>query len=789
MLDPEAARAFDEVLAVRSDPAFRGLEFCRSYTEAVDGWLRALFASAAGGPAAEGLALVAVGGYGRRELCPGSDLDLILLHRGGRRDRTDLTRLAERLWYPVWDRGMKLGHAVRTVKEAVGLAGSDLNTATAQLDTRLLVGDPELAAELLRRATDQWRATASRWLTALSESVAERHQRAGEVAFLLEPDLKEGRGGLRDVHALGWAEAARRILFEGDDHALQAAHDIVLEVRIELQRRTGKGKDRLLLQEQDAVAEALGDVDADVLMARLSSAARTIAWTSDEAWDRIGSSLRGPRGRVSAVDRPLGPGLVLREGLVELAVGADPAGDPGLVLRAAAAAAAAGTSLGRHSLQRLAAEAPEGLADAWDAQARADLVTLLAAGRAAIGVLEALDQQGLLVRLIPEWAAVRCRPQRNAYHRFTVDRHLCEAAAGAASHVGDVDRPDLLLVGTWLHDIGKGFVGVRGADHTVAGEVVVEEMAARMGFPADDVAVLVAMVRHHLLLPDVATRRDLDDPSTVSAVAERVGDSVLLRLLHFLTVSDSLATGPAAWSPWKAGLVAELVHRVDGFLAGGIHSTTGFPDSSHLAVLERARTEGRLVVDAEDREATVAASDRPGLFCHVAGVLALHGLDVLGARAWSSDDGMAMQHFHVEPSTGGEPDWRAVEADVVAALEGTVSLEARLAARAQQYAGRAGVRAAKPARTQVTVDIDASETATVVEVRAPDRIGTLYRITRALADLGLDIRSAKVATAGHEVVDAFYVVDSDGAKITDASRVASMEGALRVVLSGVDARA
>ncbi len=150
MLDPEAARAFDEVLAVRSDPAFRGLEFCRSYTEAVDGWLRELFASAAGGPAAEGLALVAVGGYGRRELCPGSDLDLILLHRSGRRDRTDPTGLAERLWYPVWDRGMKLGHAVRTVKEAVGLAGSDLNTATAQLDTRLLVGDPELAADLLR---------------------------------------------------------------------------------------------------------------------------------------------------------------------------------------------------------------------------------------------------------------------------------------------------------------------------------------------------------------------------------------------------------------------------------------------------------------------------------------------------------------------------------------------------------------------------------------------------------------------------------------------------------------
>ena len=749
--------------------------------------MTALFSAATNGLAVEGLALVAVGGYGRRELCPGSDLDLILLHRGGRRDRADLARVAERLWYPIWDRGVKLGNAVRTVKEAVGLASSDLNTATSQLDTRLLVGDPALAGELSRRAADQWRATAARWLGALRESVAERHQRAGEVAFLLEPDLKEGRGGLRDVHALRWAEAARRILLEGDDDSLEAAHGTVLEVRVELQRRTGKGKDRLLLQEQDAVAEALADADADRLMARLSSAARTIAWTSDESWDRIGSSLRGPRGRVSAADRHVGPGLVLREGLVELAGGADPGGDPGLVLRAAAAAARANTSIGRRSLDRLATEAPDELAKTWDDAARADLVALLGAGPAAIPALEALDQKGLLVRLLPEWAAVRCRPQRNAYHRFTVDRHLCEAAAGAADHTDEVDRPDLLLVGTWLHDIGKGFVGERGDDHTVAGEVVIEEIATRMGFPAGDVAVLVDMVRHHLLLPDVATRRDLQDPSTIASVAAQIGDRTLLALLHFLTVADSLATGPAAWSPWKAGLVSDLVSRVDGYLSGdGAQSTTNFPGPEHRALLNRARAEGRPVVDAEGRRATVAAEDHPGLFCHVAGVLALHGLDVLEARAWSSDDGMAVEHFAVEPAFGKEADWRAVAADLVRAIEGEESLESRLGARARQYAGRAGVLSATPARTQVRVHDDASETATVVEVRAPDRIGTLYRITRALADLGLDIRSAKVATVGHEVVDAFYVVDSDGAKVTEESRVTTIEEALRLALSGVE---
>ncbi|MDQ6726711.1 MAG: ACT domain-containing protein, partial [Actinomycetota bacterium] len=470
---------------------------------------------------------------------------------------------------------------------------------------------------------------------------------------------------------------------------------------------------------------------------------------------------------------------------VELAAGADPAGDAGLVLRAASAAARGGTRLGRRTLDRLAAEAPAGMDRGWTDAMRADLVGLLGAGRAAITVLEALDQRGLLVRLVPEWASVRCRPQRNAYHRFTVDRHLCEAAAGAAAGTVTVERPDLLLVGTWLHDIGKGFVGVRGPDHTVAGEVVMAEVATRMGFAADDVDTLVAMVRHHLLLPDVATRRDLDDPSTVEQVAKAVESPVLLALLHGLTVADSEATGPAAWSPWKAGLVAGLVERVDRRLSGADPVTAPFPTPAHEAVLARARSAGALVIEAAGGHATVAAPDRTGLFCTVAGALALHGLDILAARAWSSEDGMALEEFRVEPGFGKEPDWARVEADAAQALAGRLSLESRLADRARQYAGRAGVLAAEPPRTQVRVDLDASATATVVEVRAADRIGTLYRITRVLADLGLDVRHAKVASVGHEVVDAFYVVDAAGDKVSDDDRVATIERALRLVLAGV----
>ena len=233
--------------------------------------------------------------------------------------------------------------------------------------------------------------------------------------------------------------------------------------------------------------------------------------------------------------------------------------------------------------------------------------------------------------------------------------------------------------------------------------------------------------------------------------------------------------------------MARLVERTERvWSSGAAPATSEFPGPAHRAVLARARAERRLVVEAGGREATVVAPDRRGVFCRVAGVLAVHGLDILAARAWSSDDGLALEHFHVVPTVGKEPDWRAVEADVERALAGILSLEARLAERARQYAGRPTALAADPPRTQVTVHSEASDTATVVEVRAPDRIGTLYRITRVLAALDLDIRSAMVTTIGHEVVDVFYVVDADGAKVTD-DRVATVEGALRAALAGVEA--
>jgi len=752
-------------------PDLRGGALCAELATLTDAWLIGLFAEAVG-ENTRGMALVAAGGYGRAELAPGSDLDVWLVHRGG----ADVARVADRVWYPVWDEGVTLGHAVRTVRQALALAGDDLDTATALLDLRHLAGDGELSEDLAARSLDQWRRRWRRFLPELDRRGEERHAASGDVAFLLEPELKEGKGGLRDVHVLRWVQRARPVLREGDDDALDEAYRVLLAVRVELHRATGKASDQLLLERQDEVADALGETDADALMANVASAARTVAWIGDEAWQRLHASLQGPLGRVFRRDRPLDPGLFLREGEIHIDMAADWSSDPTLVLRAAAAAAQARTRIDRASLDRLAREAPV-LDGAWPDGARDALVDLLATGSNAIDVMEALDQRRLMERVLPEWAAVRSLPQRNAYHRFTVDRHLCETAANATALISRVARPDLLLVAALLHDLGKGYPP---RDHTEVGVELVQKIGPRMGFPPHDVEVLVDLVRHHLLLADAATRRDLEDDRTVQAVADALKSLDVLELLAALTEADSIATGSSAWGPWKAELVNRLVSAVAHVLRGGAAEdmqTEGFPTPE----LEELMRSGTTVVRAQGSMLTVVAPDRPGLFSLVAGALSLSGLGVLAADAHSSEDGVALSVFRVEPTTGGEVDWHRVVRRVREAVQGELPVAERLSARTRSPGG-AQAKAAVPARLHVHIDNHASDTATVVEIWAPDDAGVLYRMTRAMADLGLDIRHAKIQTLGHQVVDSFYVRGPEGGKVVSLEEIRTLDEAVRAAL-------
>ncbi|HEU5158332.1 MAG TPA: [protein-PII] uridylyltransferase [Streptosporangiaceae bacterium] len=719
-------------------------------------------------------ALIAVGSHARGELTPGGDLDLVLVHR----DRPDVAEVADRVWYPVWDSGTRLDHSVRTLAEARTVAQADLKAALGLLSARRVAGDPALVEELRAAVLADWRADARRRLADLAELTRARWERHGELAFLLEPDLKDARGGLRDVHVM--QAVAASWVASAPDERVRAAYDLVLDTRHALHVTIGRAADRLLLQEQDAVARKLGLLDADVLLRTVAEAARTVTFAADQLWRQV-DRFCAPRRR--AERRPLADGVVEQDGEVVLARGVDGGDDPTLVLRAAAAAAQAGLPLAPATVQRLADRSPP-LPVPWPAAARDALVSLLGAGPSAIAVWEALDQAGMIVRLLPDWERVRNRPQRNPVHRFTVDRHLVECAAEAAALTREVARPDLLLVGGLLHDIGKGWPG----DHSRGGAVVARDLGAKMGFPEHDVAVLEALVRHHLLLPETATRRDLDDPVTVQTVAAAVGNRKVLELLAALAIADGRATGPAAWGSWKAGLVAELARRTDALLAGETPRAVLTLGPDHLALARHGGGAVRVVGSrvtgagwgASPLRVTVAAPDRAGLLWRAAGVLALHRLVVRTARGVSTADGTtAVIEFTAVPEYGSPPDPAALEADLRRMLADRLDVAKRLERRARSVRERPGVEVPPP---RVTIVDDASHTATVVEVRAHDRPGLLWRIGQALGACGLQVRTAQIDTLGAEAVDVFYVVDDRGGPLTDAAALRDVRRQVLAVL-------
>ncbi len=756
-----------------------GDAFCRAYSAAADEWLTDLFESATAGDG-RGMALVAVGGYGRGELCPYSDLDVVLLHKG----RKDVSETADRIWYPVWDEGIALDHSVRRPPEALDMAADDLRVALGLLDGRVICGESRVAEPVLEGAKERWARQKPPWLGVLADRVAERHASFGDVGFLLEPDLKESHGGLRDIAALlAMMDAVPVLADYVDTVAIEDARAVLTAARVELHRRAGRELNKLLLQEQEQVATSMGLEDADALMLAVATAGRNVAWEGDDAWRRRGAwdraqGARGGRRRAkggtpAVFAAPGRPGVGSTGDEVVLLEGADAAGDPSLALRLASVAAERKLPISRDALNLLGRRAPAPPVP-WPDALRGALVDVLATGPSAIPALEALDQRQLLERYLPEWAAVRNKPQRNPYHRFTVDRHLLEATANAATMAHRVSRPDLLLLGTLLHDIGKGFPG----DHTDVGMVVGADIATRMGLPPEDVATIVTMIRLHLLLPDTATRRDLDDPATAQRVADEVGDRRTLELLAAMVEADSLATGPSAWGGWKAGLVADLVERTNQLLAGepAPPPTPLITDDLEL-VMETVRTHGVPALSVDPPQVTVVAPDRSGLLAEVTGVLALHGLNVRSAVVAGSH-GVAVEVFEVEPERGRWPASAMLSNDLASVMDGTLAVDEQLAARAHTYRNAHRTPVAQLVSTQVTVDNNASDLATVVEVRAEDLVGQLHRITRALVACHLDVTSAKVSTFGSAVVDAFYVRGPDGRKLTDPSQIAAVEQAV-----------
>ena len=735
-------------------------------------WLGELWTEASGGRSLPGVALAAVGSLARRDGGPLSDYDLVLLHQSRALGASDLNALADRLWYPIWDQGVRLDHSVRTVNECRTVAGADLSAAVGLLDITFLAGDEEVVNAARSTVAHDWRANARTRLPQLHESIRARHARQGDLAHLLEPDLKEARGGLRDMAVLRALTAAW--LADRPHGAVDTAYQRLLDVRDAVHVVTGRGRDRLGREDHDAAAALLGYTDADLLLTEVSGSARVIAYSLDGTLRRAAQAQRarilrvGPR-RPRLI--PLGYGLFLHDGEAVLGPGVDPSQDPLLILRAALAAARNGVTIAPTTLQNLAAGCPP-LPDPWPATALAVLGDLLAAGPGLVSVWEGLDLAGVVERWIPEWAAVRSRPQRNAVHRHTVDRHLIETVVQAGGLLREVARPDLLLLAALLHDIGK----VPGArDHSETGAPIADAVLRRLGVPDDDRTLVVRLVREHLTFIDLATRRDGDDPQTIAAVCEAVGGSLdTLVLLRALTEADASAAGSAAWTDWRANLLDKLVTTARGALAEGAPPPPpGFREADpvpeevqhkiaagqpHVVVTALG---GAHRVDIHDR-------DRLGLFADTAGLLAAQG-HIVRSAVVRTVDGIAANEWYVESPGGDAPDEEVIGRGLVRLSEGdreplAIFTRRRLSSASDSSRASSGA----PGQTRAMVISHASDTATVIEVRATDRRGLLHDIGITLSRASLSVRSAHIATFAGQALDTFYVTEFGGRPLPPA---------------------
>ncbi len=694
-----------------------------------------------------GVAVVAVGGYGRGELTPFGDVDIVLVH-DDEVSTEEVDRLAEGLWYPLWEAGLRLDHAVRSAGEMRDAARGDFKVAMGWLDARAVAGDSGLVLRLRSEVLADWRAGARTAIDALRHDRSRRQQRSGWLAYAAVPDLKESAGGLRDAVVLRALVATW--LVDAPLGEVESLRSELLDVRDVLHAAAGRGTDRLDPQLSVDVAERL-EVSPSELQVRVRDAGRRLDHVGRLTWRRLDQTLslsasRSPRDRARTVQVAPGIGRDGDEvaGEIVLTGGPRASRDGLLALRAAALAATAGLPLSPSAAAALASSATE---VEWDERARRALIDLLTAGPGLVDVWHELDVVGLVEQWLPEWSDIRLRGSSSPVHRYTIDRHSIETCVLAGGQLRSVERPDLLAL-----DIGKGRLG----DHSEVGAPMAREIVLRWGFAPEDAEIVGELVRWHLLLPTVATRRDIEDPATAVNVAEIVRTERFLDLLAALTRADGAATSTEARSRWRRGLIDGLVEKVRAVLQGDTDADAdayeGWPDSLPFPDLTTGRGTGDGVrVDVVPHHGgsllTIVAPDSPGLLARVAGALALAGIDLHSLRTVTRE-GHAVSMWETPRA---DVDRNLVLERVRRVLAGDVDLDVRLDRPAK---GDDDPRVRLVSRAHLT--------ATMLEVRALDRRGLIYLVARAVHAAGASIRSAHVSTFGAEVRDVFYLVDDGG---------------------------
>ncbi|MDO5501697.1 MAG: [protein-PII] uridylyltransferase [Actinomycetia bacterium] len=738
----------------------------------LSGWLTAHWTEATDGSDTTGSALVALGSVGRGDAGPHSDLDIVLLHDPRARISADIDKVADRLLYPLWDSGIRIDHSVRTFAQCRTVASGDLTAAIGLLDLAHVAGDPELSSAVRSAVHHDWRKAARLRLPTLIESLQARHARYDDLAQSLEPDIKESRGGLRDVIVLRALVTAW--LADHPHGRLDDATDFLLDVRDAIHLVTQRHRSLLTRDIQADVATMLGLAHPDDLLAQVSAAARSIAYGLDGTLRKASQAQRARTLRVGPRRprlTPLGYGFYESDGEVVIGSRGVPQTST-TALRCAVIAGRAGLPISPATLSSIAA-APHGPEAPWPAEARSLFTDVLATGQGLLAAWEGLDHAGLVETWLPDWARVRGRPQRSPIHRHTVDRHLLETVVEACALMSAIARPDLLLMAALLHDIGK-LPGVE--DHSAAGVPIATDILTRMGFADRERDLVAVAVGEHLSLMDLATRHDPHDPQTIEqAYAVVRGDRDLAEILIALSEADARAAGPLSWSRQRESLFRTLVEGLHARLGPGPPTSVSRlsqANAAHVPVDDAARASvlaGKPVIVVEPEEdgyrIDVIEADRACLFADCASALQSSGLTVSGAHV-RTIDGLAVNSWSVQ-SPAGAPDLDRVRRALERLAVGAAPI--RSAAR-RSGAGVSSIPCVLPYP-------DPARAGIILDVRCADRPGLLADLGYAISRTGFEIRTAEVATYAGQARDVLLVRPTAGS--ATSAGVEAMLGAVR----------
>jgi [protein-PII] uridylyltransferase len=795
------------------------------------------FQKASGADSSDAIAIIALGGYGRSELFPYSDIDLLILFREDAKE--EMERVVNGVLYPLWDTGLDVGHGVRTVEECLDHAKEDFFFQVAMLDARLLAGSESLFNELQSKYNSAFvEGAREEFVHTMKRFKRERRKRFGSHSYLLEPNIKESKGGMRDVQAMLWAAivvfglrdvesiANAGILLEDEKNDFVEAWGMLVRIRNRLHYISGRKNEQLYFDQQEEMAAAFGYRDSagvlavESFMREFYGHLQTIAVTTDLFFGHVDDVL-GLADAGGEKSRLVEKGIEIRMDRVHLvAQHEELLARPYLLMRVFLVAAKSGLPI--HHRSRKVIRGNLGLiTDKIRSSARMakPFFDILKTGKEVLAVLEVMLETGLLSAYIPEFARVESLAQHDVYHIYTVDRHLLQSVAElrliAKSEKAAWQRVvsfKVLFLATLLHDIGKG----SGSDHSPIGADLIGDVGRRLGLDSDECARLQFVVRYHLFMPENALRRDLNDELFIRHCAEKIGDSDRLAMLYLISVADSRATGPSAWSDWKATLLfemylkvlpylqftaaADVQHQVDqgvdwlrtqvdSLLSAEVQARVFVEDlpSDYLlsftpeTVAAHARLHAEnstllqqkaLLFPTEMRaqwSLLILCRDRKGLLAKICGVLSLHNLSVLNAQVFTWKNGSAVDLLEVRADDGviyEDMDWQAVEDDLNLALSHRLGLGHRLYKKLKNnYQKRK--RPSGVSETRVLVDNEASKKYTIIEIYSVDSPGQLYRITQTLADFGIAIYRAFIATEVEQLIDVFYVLDSQGQKITE----------------------